>query len=75
MPRTRRSATTCSTPASASAAHVPVDAGGGHVGQLGRELAGGERPVAEERLDDAQPHRVQEQVSAGHHLSLAQLIH
>jgi len=50
--------------------HVAVDAGGGHVGQLGGELAGGEGAVPEERLDDAQPHRVQQQVSASHGPSL-----
>ena len=62
-------------PGLGEAAHVTVDAGGGHVGQFGRELAGSEGPVAEERLDDAQPHRVQEQVSASHDPSLAQTIH
>ena len=62
-------------PGLGEAAHVPVDAGGGHVRQLGGELAGSERPVPEERLDNAQPHRVQEQVSASHPPSLAQSIH
>jgi hypothetical protein len=50
---------------------VAVQAARRHVLQLGGELAGGQRPVAEERLDDAQPHRVQQQVSACHPHSLA----
>jgi hypothetical protein len=31
---------------------VAVEAAGGHIAELGDELGGGERPVAEERLDD-----------------------
>jgi len=45
---------------------VPVEAARGHIVELGGELARGQRPVAQERLDDAEPHRVQQQVGGGH---------
>ena len=60
--RTRRSATTWRTPALVEQGDVAVEAASGHVVELGGELGGGERPVAEESLDDAEPHRVQQQV-------------
>jgi len=47
-------------------ADVAVQAADGNVVELGGELAGGERAVPEERLDDAQADRVQEQVGARH---------
>ena len=40
---------------------VAVQAPGGNIVEFGGELSGGQRPVAEERLDNAQPHRVQQQ--------------
>lgn len=43
-------------------AGAPVDAAGGDVVEFGGELGGGERAVAEERPEDAQPHRVQQQI-------------
>jgi hypothetical protein len=45
---------------------MPVQAAGGHVVKLGGELARGQRTVAEKCLDDAQPHRVEEKISAYH---------
>ena len=45
---------------------VTVQAPGGHVVEFGGELARGQRPVTEERLDYAKPHRVQQQIRACH---------
>ncbi len=39
---------------------------GGDVGQLGAQFAGGQRPVAEEGLQDPLPDRVQEEISGCH---------
>ena len=54
---------------------VPVDAAGRHVGQLSRELLDRQGPLSEERLDDAQPHRVQQQVRTSHNERLTQTPH
>ena len=45
---------------------VPVEAGRRHVGQQLVQLSGGQHAVAEERLDDAQPDRVEQQVGGRH---------
>ena len=45
---------------------VAVEAACGHLGKLGRELGGGQSPITQEGLDDAKPHRVQQEVGAGH---------
>ena len=57
-------------PAVDEAGDVPVEAAGRHVRELSPKLGRGERSVAEEGLHDAQPDRVQKQVSAGHKRSL-----
>ncbi len=53
-------------PRADQARDVAVEAGGGHIGELGSQLGCRERPVAEEGLHDPQPDRVQEQVGARH---------
>ena len=45
---------------------MAVEARGGHVGQLGPQLGGGERPVTEKGLHDPQPDRMQEQIGTRH---------
>ena len=45
---------------------VAVQTARRHVVELGGELAGRQRAVAEEGLDDSQPDRVQEEIGAGH---------
>jgi hypothetical protein len=45
---------------------VAVEAPSWYVIELRGELGGGESSVAQKRLDDPQPHRVQEKVCAGH---------
>ena len=47
---------------------------GGHVAELGGELCRRESPVAEEGLDDTQPHRVQQQIRACHRSSLVRML-
>jgi hypothetical protein len=48
------------------AGNVAVDAGGRHVVEFGHHLAGGQFPAVEERLNDAQPYRMQQELSARH---------
>jgi hypothetical protein len=45
---------------------MAVQAAGRHIGKLAAELGRRERTVAEERLDDAEAHRVQEQIGGRH---------
>ena len=45
---------------------VPVQAAGRHVRELSPKLGRGQRSIAEEGLHDAQPDRVEKQVSASH---------
>jgi hypothetical protein len=45
---------------------MPVQAGGGHVGEFRPEVCGGQLPVAEEGADNPQPYRMEEQLCAFH---------
>jgi len=57
-------------PAVDEAGDVPVQAAGRDLGELALKGGRGERSVAEEGLNDAQPDRVEKQVSASHKPSL-----
>ena len=46
---------------------MAVDSGLGNIGQSGAQLGGGAHAPARHRVDDAQPHRVQEQVERVQH--------
>src|ERR1700676_2914818 len=45
---------------------MTVEAGRGRVVQLGTKLRRGRCPITQKRLDDAEPHRMQQQISACH---------
>ena len=63
------------TPACASRATCRYRLPGLHSPELRRQLPGGERTITQERLDDAQAHRMQQEVRTRHNEMLTQTLH